>query len=116
MARPRLALRWTLAATVLAGTAAAPQEGYRLTSTEVVVDRAGRCSAWQLPEDARQSTFATAWDATPTWSPDGRRIAFARLVDVGTRYDTLVWPVEGGPTERVTDDPYDGMHTNWTPS
>ena len=74
MARPRLALRWTLAGTVLVGTAAASQEGYRLTSTEVVVDRAGHWSAWQLPEGALELA------ADGTVSPRGlRRRANAAL-------------------------------------
>ena len=51
MDNPRLA-RWAGIASLLLGTAAAPQEGYRLATTEVVVDRAGHWSAWQLPEGA----------------------------------------------------------------
>ena len=73
---------------------------------------------WVMAADgsgARQLTFAEAWDETPTWSPDGTRIAFARLVDMETRYDIYIVPVEGGPEERVTDDPYDDLHPNWTP-
>ncbi len=73
---------------------------------------------WVMAADgsgARQLTFAEAWDETPTWSPDGTRIAFARLVDVETRYDIYIVPVEGGAEERVTDDPYDDLHPNWSP-
>ena len=51
MVRPRPA-SGLAAALVLLGTAAAPQEGYRLTPTEVVVDRPAHWSAWQLPEGA----------------------------------------------------------------
>ena len=51
MVRPRPA-GWLGAALVLLGTAAAPQEGYRLRPTEVVVDRPAHWSAWQLPEGA----------------------------------------------------------------
>ena len=64
---------------------------------------------------ARQLTFAESWDRDPTWSPDGTRIAFARLIDVATRYDIYTVPAEGGAEERVTDDPHDDMHPNWTP-
>ena len=73
---------------------------------------------WVMAADgsgARQLTFAEAWDETPTWSPDGTRIAFARLVDVATRYDIYIVPVAGGVEERVTDDPYDDVHPDWTP-
>ena len=70
---------------------------------------------WVMAADgsgARQLTFAESWDADPSWSPDGSRIAFARLE---TRYDIYVISVEGGAEERVTDDPHDDMHPNWTP-
>ena len=73
---------------------------------------------WVMAADgsgARQLTFAEAWDEGPTWSPDGTRIAFARLVDVQTRYDIYIVPVAGGVEERVTDDPYDDVHPDWTP-
>ena len=71
---------------------------------------------WVMAADgsgARQLTFAESWDADPTWSPDGSRIAFARLTE--TRYDIYVISVEGGAEERVTDDPHDDMDPNWTP-
>ena len=73
---------------------------------------------WVMAADgsgARQLTFGEAWEETPTWSPDGTRIAFARLVDVETRYDIYILSVESGVEERVTDDPYDDLHPNWTP-
>ena len=73
---------------------------------------------WVMAADgsgARQLTFAESWDADPTWSPDGRRIAFARLTEQEIRYDIYIIPVEGGAEERVTDDPHDDMHPNWTP-
>ena len=52
MLRPRPARWWAAAAPVLMAAAAAPQEGYRLTPEEVVVDRTSHWSAWQLPEGA----------------------------------------------------------------
>ena len=82
------------------------------------LDKVDVSHLWVMAADgsgARQLTFAEAWDETPTWSPDGTRIAFARLVDVETRYDIYILSVEGGVEERVTDDPYDDLHPDWTP-
>ena len=82
------------------------------------LDKVDVSHLWVMAADgsgARQLTFAEAWDETPTWSPDGTRIAFGRLVDVETRYDIYILSVEGGVEERVTDNPYDDLHPNWTP-
>ena len=65
---------------------------------------------------ARQLTFAEAWVWSPTWSPDGTRIAFGledRDADLG--YDIYVVPVEGGAEERITDHPGWDSDPNWTP-
>ena len=64
---------------------------------------------------ARQLTFAETWDSNPTWSPDGTRIAFARQSEQDIRYDIYIVAVDGGEEVRVTDDPHDDMHPNWTP-
>ena len=70
MLRPRRARWWAAAApVVLLGTAADPQEGYRLTREEVVVDRTDHWSAWQLPEGALEM----AADGTVTPRGLGRR-------------------------------------------
>ena len=60
-------------------------------------------------------TFTPARDSTPTWSPDGTRIAFARQSLQEPRYDIYIVPFEGGVEERVTDDPHDDLHPDWTP-
>ena len=94
-------------------------DGASIAYTVVDTDKEdGLSHVWVMAADgsgARQLTFAEAWDGTPTWSPDGTRIAFARLVDVQTRYDIYIVPVAGGAEERVTDDPYDDVHPDWTP-
>lgn len=73
---------------------------------------------WVMAADgneARQLTFGNFWEWTPTWSPDGTHIAVGRLVDMETRYDIYMVPLDGGAEERVTDDPYDDMDPSWTP-
>ncbi|MCY3791543.1 MAG: leucine-rich repeat domain-containing protein [Gemmatimonadetes bacterium] len=73
---------------------------------------------WVMAADgneARQLTFGNFWEQSPTWSPDGTHIAFGRIVDMETRYDIYMIPLDGGPEERVTDDPYDDMDPSWMP-
>ena len=73
---------------------------------------------WVMDADgneARQLTFGNFWESTLTWSPDGIHIAVGRIVDVETRYDIYIIPLDGGAEERVTDDPYDDMDPSWTP-
>ena len=73
---------------------------------------------WVMAADgneARQLTFGNFWERTLTWSPDGTHIAVGRIVDMETRYDLYMVPLDGGAEERVTDDPYDDMDPSWTP-
>ena len=73
---------------------------------------------WVMDADgneARQLTFGNFWESTLTWSPDGTHIAVGRIVDLETRYDIYMVPLDGGAEERVTDDPYDDMDPSWTP-
>ena len=104
----------------LAGESSWSPDGARIAYT--VVDTAGDFShvshVWVMAADgrgARQLTFAEVWDRTPTWSPEGTRIAFARQSEQEPRYDIYIVTAEGGAEERVTDDPHDDMHPNWTP-
>ena len=72
---------------------------------------------WVMAADgseARQLTFGNFWERTLTWSPDGTHIAVGRIVDMETRYDIYMVPLDGGAEERVTDDPYDDMDPSWT--
>ena len=71
---------------------------------------------WVMDADgneARQLTFGEFWERTLTWSLDGTHIAVGRMVDMETRYDIYIVPLEGGAEERVTDDPYDDMYPSW---
>ena len=73
---------------------------------------------WVMDADgneARQLTFGNFWEQNPTWSADGTHIAVGRIVDVETRYDIYMVPLDGGAEERVTDDPYDDMDPSWGP-
>ncbi|HES57895.1 MAG TPA: peptidase S41, partial [Firmicutes bacterium] len=69
---------------------------------------------WSAPADgsalARRLTDNVAYDARPTLSPDGGRIAF--LSDRFGNFDIFVMPEQGGEAQRLTwdsavDYPYD---------
>jgi Tol biopolymer transport system component len=50
---------------------------------------------------------------SPTWSPDGKRIAFSALV--GGYCDLFVYDLDSSKTERLTDDPYADLQPAWSP-
>jgi dipeptidyl aminopeptidase/acylaminoacyl peptidase len=78
----------------------------------------GYTNLWLVPTKsgkARQLTSGMTSDTTPTWSPDGRYIAFVskRASDEDTQI--YVIPVDGGEARRVTDVPTGTMAPKWFP-
>lgn len=49
----------------------------------------------------------------PTWSPDGRFIAFSALV--GGLTDLYIYDLETNTARRITDDPYAELYPVWSP-
>ena len=49
----------------------------------------------------------------PTWSSDGRHIAFSALA--GGLTDIFIYDLEKQSTRRMTDDPYGDIHPAWSP-
>ena len=58
-------------------------------------------------------TTDTAEDVMPTFSPDGRRIAFAS--NRSGQYDIYVIDLAGGHPTRITNDLEDEYHPSWSP-
>src|SRR5882762_8527223 len=49
----------------------------------------------------------------PTWSPDGKQIAFS--AQVGGVTDLFVYDLDSGQQRRLTDDPYADLEPAWSP-
>lgn len=56
-----------------------------------------------------------AQDVDPAWSPDGTRIAFARMLVNKTTYDLFVMNSEGGGLRRLTTNSVDDRQAAWSP-
>lgn len=52
----------------------------------------------------------------PTWSPDGRRIAFmSQVADEGLQYDVFVMDADGSDVRRLTSSPATDGFPSWSP-
>jgi eukaryotic-like serine/threonine-protein kinase len=71
----------------------------------VVVDRAGR----------PQRTIAANRPWTPRFSPDGRRVAYGAFGDGRSSSDVWVTDLDGGTTQRITNDDADSNDPQWSP-
>jgi tricorn protease len=75
-----------------------------------------RGDIWSVPATGGAATPLTvhaAYDTTPVWSPDGRRIAFAS--DRYGNFDVFVMPATGGEAQRLTFHSSDDTPTSFTP-
>ena len=87
-----------------------------LIAAGIIVLLAGAISAWALVKRAPQRVVhaidcPTGEEGSPTWSPDGKQIAFAKDGSCGTQITII--SVKGGPTRELTDG-Y-GVLPDWSP-
>ena len=79
----------------------------------------GRFDLWEQgldPGDAkpRRLTDQPGVVSHPSYSPDGKWIAYHRAID-GTSRDIWVVPTSGAQPARITSDPADDVHPAWSP-
>ena len=109
--RPQMALGETFNVKFPRWTASSP-DGSRLAFQAV-----GRVWVMDLPEGTPRrltpESFAP-FEMAPSWSPDGRSIAFTSWADVEQGH---VWriPADGGEPQRLTTRAGEYVHTVWSP-
>ena len=54
-------------------------------------------------------------DGSPSWSPDGKRIAFTRAKDEHFNSDIYVMDTDGRNQQRLTNNPHDDGSPSWSP-
>ena len=84
-----------------------------LSATEIVFAFAG--DLWTVPRvggDARRLTTGVGVESNPSFSPDGRTIAFTGQYDGNT--DVFVVPAEGGVPQRLTWHPDPDVALGWS--
>ena len=92
----------------------------------VSFSRDGHWAAWVTPDgglwrsradgtEKLQLTFPPLWAALPQWSPDGKRICFARL-EAGAPTRLMLISAEGGPSqEALPGDEGSQVDGEWSP-
>jgi Tol biopolymer transport system component len=105
-----------LSAPAMWGTPRISPDGTRLALT---INARGQTDIWTYTWDndtLTRLTFDAAIDTMPTWTPDGRRIAFASQRDAGIH--NLYWQrTDGsGEAQRLTTSSVPQLPTSWHPS
>jgi TolB protein len=103
-------------ATVLAVTAAVGSVQSALDQVALVTSVAGESHLAIIGADGtgfRSLTHPPGRYATPVWSPDGRRIAYVRML--GPAIDIYVMNADGGGQYRLARGPGDRLFPAWSP-
>jgi dipeptidyl aminopeptidase/acylaminoacyl peptidase len=78
---------------------------------------AGRARIWLVPAAGGEPRALTAPEfssSEPTFSADGKRLAFTRKVD-GGKPQLYVMPLDGGEPQKLTDLPLGAFDPHWLP-
>lgn len=96
-------------------------DGRRLVFTLEEFDLARNSSTkrlWSLDAATgatRRLTSAESSDQAPTWSPDGRRLAFTSKRAGDEQPSLYLLPTDGGEAEKVIELPFPISHPRWLP-
>ena len=68
----------------------------------------------------RRLTDNPADDRGPSWSPDGKRIAFmsmrdGHVIDFAPTYEIYIMEADGGNPQNLTNNPSDDRYPSWSP-
>ena len=90
-----------------------------------VSDRDRNAEIYLMDDDGKNQRNLTNhpdWDASPSWSPDGTRIAFisdrdghVRKGGVWTTFEIYVMDADGGNQQNLTNDPKADSSPSWSP-
>jgi Tol biopolymer transport system component len=76
-------------------------------------DRLGTATVWTCASDGtRCSQFTEMQSGSPRWSPDSQNLAFDSIA--AGNWDILVMPANGGPPQRIVDNPSSDFHPRWS--
>jgi Tol biopolymer transport system component len=68
------------------------------------------------PDGTHQHRLTSSgWDATPTWAPDGRQLAFARLNRAQTQWNLFVMGADGGHLRELPTGNLSAYGPGWSP-
>ncbi|HVR70829.1 MAG TPA: S9 family peptidase [Vicinamibacteria bacterium] len=93
------------------------QVAYTVSVYDLDENRAN-ADVWLVPLAGgapRRLTTNKASDASPAWSPDGKRLAFVSRREGDAAAQLYVLPLDGGEAERVTDMPLSVSAPRWMP-
>ena len=102
--------------TVLATPSAAPEDVDCKKIALVITDGANADIHTVCPDGSNLVNITNEWlaDVDPTWSPDGRRIAFASN-RAGEKYQIYIMDADGKYPQRLTED-NENDHPIWLPN
>ena len=78
----------------------------------------GATRLWKIPTQSGSPTPLTSADhnaGDPSFSPDGKKLAFLRKLDPKDKPQLYVMPMNGGEPEKMSDLPLGAMDPRWLP-